>query len=171
MRCKLRGVRITYSPRSCVVVRVYRSIARVSLPSRVMKAPESCTATASVNSSANMKSLQLRDADRRDFVVAFDGVDDVHALGDLPEHGVHAVQVPLRRVADEELTAARVLARMRHRQCARDVLVRVLLRFALDGVTGPARSHRPLAGLGVGVAALDHEVRNHAMEFGAVVEA
>jgi hypothetical protein len=49
-----------------------------------------------------------------------DRLDHVHALGDLAEDGVHAVQV--LRVAlvqhDEELAAAGVGARVRHRERA-----------------------------------------------------
>jgi hypothetical protein len=41
-------------------------------------------------------------------------VDDVHSLRDLPEYGVHAVEMSLRRVTDEELAATGVLAGMRH---------------------------------------------------------
>src|SRR3989442_927268 len=112
----------------------------------------------------------LLDANRCDLVVPLDGVDDVHPFGDLPEHRVHAIEMALRRMTDEELAATGVLARMRHRECARDVFMRVLLRFAFDRVARTARAHGPFARLGVGVTALDHEVRNDTMKLGAVVE-
>src|SRR6266850_504911 len=109
MRWTLRGVRITYSPRSCVAVRVYCSSESVSLPSFTTNAPESCTTI--------------------------------------------------------------VLAGVCHRQRAGDMLVGVLLRLALDHVAGATRADRSLAGFGVRIAALDHEVRDHAMEFRPVVKA
>ena len=58
------------------------------------------------------------------------------------EHGVHPIQVAgvLLVQNDEELTATRVFARMRHRQGSRFVRVRVSLGFALDGVAGAATS-------------------------------
>ena len=49
-------MRITYSPRSCVAVRVYCSIESVSVPIRTTKAPESCTVTIIANSSATTES-------------------------------------------------------------------------------------------------------------------
>src|SRR6266508_1320402 len=50
------------------------------------------------------------------------------------------------------------------------MLVDVLVGLALDGVARTARADAAFAGLGIGVAALDHEVRDHAMEPGPVVE-
>src|SRR5207302_10688260 len=76
----------------------------------------------------------------------------------------------LRRVTYEELAAARVLAGMRHGERAGDVLVRVLLRLAFDRVSRAAAADRSLPGLGVRVSALDHEIRNHAVEFGPVIQ-
>src|SRR5690242_7802909 len=83
---------------------------------------------------------------------------------------MHAVQMRLRRVADEELTAARVPTGVRHRQRPRDVLVHVLVGLTLDRVAGSARADAPLARLGTGVAPLDHEIRDDAVELGAIVE-
>src|SRR5439155_5634876 len=87
------------------------------------------------------------------------------------EDGLDAVQVWLGRVADEGLAAAGVLPRVRHGQRAGDVLMRVALGLALDRVPRGPGSDPPLAGLGVGIAPLDHEVGEHAVELGAVVEA
>src|SRR5258705_4038918 len=116
MRCTLRGERITNSPRSWVAERLYCSSASVSLPMRTTKAPLSCTTSALAASiNASMELPSSRDFNGLDFVVAFDGVHDVHPFGDLPEHRVDAVQMPLGGVTDEELAAARVLARVRHR--------------------------------------------------------
>ena len=93
-----------------------------------------------------------------------DRVDDVHPGRDPPEDGVLAVE-PGAGVGgdDEELRAVRVRAGVRHREHAALDLVLVLL--VLELVAGAA-------GAGAGrVAALDHEVRDHAVEDDAVVEA
>src|SRR5262245_6363872 len=74
-------------------------------------------------------------------------------------------------MADEELAAAGVLAGVRHGERAGDVLVHFAARCTFALVARAAGPHRSLAGFGVGVAALNHEVGDHAMELGAVVEA
>src|SRR5439155_20416972 len=104
------------------------------------------------------------------FVVLLDRQVYVHPLRDLSENRVDAVQMPLRRVADEELAATRVLAGVRHGQGPGDVLVRVFLGLTLDLVARAAGPGRALAALGVRVAALNHEIGDHAVEFGAIVE-
>src|SRR5437764_1547957 len=109
-------------------------------------------------------------ANRFHFVVLGDLVHHVLPLAHLSEHGVDAVEVRLWGVADEKLAAPRVLAGVGHGEGARDVLVDVLVRLALDRVARPAGADPSLAGLGVGIAALDHEVGDHAMEPGSVVE-
>src|SRR5947209_12259444 len=93
-----------------------------------------------------------------------DRVDDVHPVGDAAEHRVLAVE-PWRRFGgdDEELAPVRVRAGVRHRECAAHDLV--VVELVLELVAGPAA-----AGAGR-VAALDHEVGDHAMEDDAVVEA
>src|SRR3990170_6412190 len=97
---------------------------------------------------------------RPDFVVLYNLVDDVHPPCDLSENGVDAVQVWLGRVTDEKLAPPRVLPGMRHGERPPHVPVDVLVRLAFDHVAGAARADAALAGLGIGVAALDHEVRN-----------
>src|SRR5258705_13650960 len=97
-----------------------------------------------------------RDSNGLDLVVALDGVHDAHPLGDLTKDRVLPLEMAWWRMTNEELAAARVLAGVRHRECAGDVLGRVLLCLALDRVPGPAGAHGPLAALRVGVAALDH---------------
>src|SRR5829696_7150299 len=59
-------------------------------------------------------SSALGDGDGADAVAAHDAVDDVHPLDDAAEDRVAAVEVRLRRVRDEPLRPARVLARERH---------------------------------------------------------
>src|SRR6266849_5064157 len=74
-------------------------------------------------------------------------------------------------MTDEELAAAGVLTGVGHGQRPGDVLVDVFLGFALDGVAGPAGADAPLSALRIGVASLNHEVGDHAVELGAVIEA
>src|SRR6266545_7678425 len=173
MRWTLRGARITYSPRSCIAVRVYCSSDSVSVPSRTTNAPLSCVrAATSISGTAYMgRSRELADSNRRDFVVLGNLVHHILTFGDLAKDGVDAVQMRLGRVTNEELAAAGVLPRVRHGQGAADVFVRVARRLALDRIPRPSRPDPALAGLGVGVAPLDHEVGDHAVELGPVVEA
>src|SRR5258706_662580 len=117
-----------------------------------------------------MRQMLSLDPHGLEFVVLLDRQDYVHSLRDLSENRVDAVQMPLRRVADEELAAAGVLAGVGHGQRSRDVLVDVLLCLALDLVARAAGADRPLAALRVGVAALNHEVGDHTVKLGAVVE-
>jgi hypothetical protein len=86
-----------------------------------------------------------------------DRVDDVHPGRDLAEDGVLAVE-PRAGIGgdDEELRAVRVRAGVRHRESA--ALDLVVVELVLELVAGAAR-----AGAGR-VAALDHEVRDHAVE-------
>merc|ERR1719335_309393 len=90
-----------------------------------------------------------------------DGLDDVHALDDLAEDDVLAVEPRGLDGADEELAAVRARARVRHRQHAGatvlelEVLIGKLL--TVDGLTAGAVATRE-------VAALEHELRDHAVE-------
>src|SRR2546427_3778736 len=77
-----------------------------------------------------------------------------------PQRSTLSPSTTLSRSTDEELAPAGVLAGMRHGERAGDVLVCVLLRFALDRVSRAARADRSLAGLGVRVPTLDHEIRS-----------
>src|SRR3989449_4739467 len=145
----------------------------VSLTSVITKAPLSgaCRATASryIRTCIWISEWSFH-SNRFHFVVLRNLADHVQSLGDLSENGVDSVKVRLGRMAHEELTAAGVLSSVCHGQRPRHVLVDVLLGLALDGVTGAARAHASLPGLGDGVTALNHEVGDHAVELGAVVE-
>src|SRR5262245_27911637 len=183
--------RTSMSPVIWFPLRVYCSITTVSVPRVTTNAPRavcpaSGAATAARNtagktrmliatlSSSESDGVRLRTslyANRGDLVILADGVDRVHPLGDLSEYGVHAVQMSLRRVTDEELAAAGVLACVGHRQRSGDVFVHVAAGLALDRVPGATRPDSAFAGLGVGIAALNHEVGDHAMKLGAVIEA
>src|SRR5206468_11409907 len=145
----------------------------VSLPSVMTNAPLSgaCRVTASryIRQCMEISEWSFH-SNRFDFVVLRNLVDHVLSLGDLSENGVDSVQVRLGGMTDEELAAAGVLSGVGHGQRPRDVLVDVLLGLALDGVTRPAGADAPLPGLRIGVASLNHEVGDHAVELGAVVE-
>src|SRR5690348_15132716 len=78
--------------------------------------------------------------------------------------------MPLGGMADEELAAAGVLPGVSHGQRTGDVLVDVLLGLAFDGVAGTTSTDAPLPGFRNRVATLNHEVRNHAVKLGAVIE-
>ena len=95
-----------------------------------------------------------------------DGVHDLHALDDLAEDDVLAVQVRRGHRRDEELRAVGVGARVGHREQSgarvldHEVLVRE--RAAVDG-------HGAGAVAGKDVAALQHEAADHAVEGHALV--
>src|SRR5256885_2442403 len=179
MRCTVRGLRSTCSPCSRSAVRVYCSIASVSLPSRTTNCPvwAASAAGSAIESVASPAlagmavSVRSRHANRGHFVVLRDLVHHVLPLTHLSENGVDSIEVRLRRVTDEKLAAPRVLSGMRHGERPRHVFVDVFLRLALDRVARPAGADASLPGLGVGIAALDHEVGDHAMKSGSIVEA
>src|SRR5690349_3909206 len=108
----------------------------------------------------------LLDPDLVHLVAGLDLLDDVHAGGDLTEHGVLAVEVGrgLARVDDEELGAAGVLPRVGHREGAGVVDLLLATGLALDVEAGAAHpiAHR--------AAALDDEVRDHPVKGEAVIE-
>src|SRR6266516_3932597 len=145
----------------------------VSLPSVMTNAPLSgaCRVTASryIRKCMEISECSFH-SNRFDFVVLRNLVDHVLSLADLSENGVDSVKVRLGSMADEELAAAGVLAGVGHGQRPRHVLVDVLLGLALDGVAGSTGAHAPFPGLRNGVTALNHEVGDHAVELGAVVE-
>src|SRR3989454_6602324 len=145
----------------------------VSLPSVITNAPLSgaCRATASryIRKCMEISEWSFH-SNRFDFVVLRNLVDHVLSLGDLSENGVDSVKVRLGRMTDEELAAAGVLPGVGHGQRPRDVLVDVLLGLALDGVAGPAGADASLPGLRNRVTTLNHEVRDHAVKLGAVIE-
>src|SRR5262249_3146336 len=104
---------------------------------------------------------------------AHDLVRDLDALRDAAERRVLPIEEAGVLDADEELTARAVrVVGPRHGQHA--ALVRGVVELGLDGVAGSPRAvlaARSLRVLGVRIAALDHEARDHAVERGAVVEA
>ena len=103
-------------------------------------------------------------------VGADDGIGHLHALDDLAEGGVLAVQVGGLLHHDEELAAGGVgVHGPGHGENTPVVLEgvahAVVGELALDGVAGAAHA------VAVGAAALDHEAGDHPVEDQAVVEA
>ena len=109
-------------------------------------------------------SLALGDGHRVERVALPDAVDDVHPARHAPEDRVLAVEVRLGLERDEELAPVRVGARVRHREDAALVAVRVPLRLVLEPVAWAASAGARR------VAALEHEVGDDAVENRAVVE-
>src|SRR5580704_9954750 len=87
-------------------------------------------------------------------------VDDVLARSHPPEDSVLSVQVGRGHVGDEELASIGPWAGVRHRKRPDLMLVGVPLELVGETVAGSAPS-APFR-----IAALDHEVGNHAMEGG-----
>src|SRR5438552_14498243 len=145
----------------------------VSLPSVITNAPLSAACRATTSRYIR-KCMEISEwsfhSNRFHFVVLRNLVDYVLSLGDLSENGVDSVKVRLGSMTDEELAAAGVLPGVGHGQGPRDVLVDVLLGLALDGVAGPAGADASLPGLRNRVTTLNHEVRDHAVKLGAVIE-
>src|SRR5262245_204487 len=98
-----------------------------------------------------------------DDIVARDAIDDIHSGDDLPEDGVAAVQMRLRRVRDEKLAAAGVLARKSHPDRAANV--RPGVDLAADLIAGAAFA------VAARVTSLNDEIRHDAVKSEAVEEA
>src|SRR6266581_4769458 len=107
---------------------------------------------------------RLDDLDRLHLVALLDIVHDVHARGDLAEHGVLAVEEVGGGEGDVKLAARGVgILAARHGHHAAHVLL--LVELGLDLVPGAARA------ITLGIAALNYKVRLHAVEDQPVVEA
>src|SRR6266498_4249676 len=107
---------------------------------------------------------RLDDLDRLHLVALLDIVHDVHARGDLAEHGVLAVEEVGGGEGDVKLAARGVgILAARHGHYAAHVLL--LVELGLDLVPGAARA------ITLGIAALNYKVRLHAVEDQPVVEA
>jgi len=107
----------------------------------------------------------VEDVDAGDFVAAADGVDDILTGGDFTEDRVFAVEPVGRDVSDEELGAVGARAGIGHGEDAGFGVFEGRVEFVTELVAWAAG-----AGAG-GVAALDHEVGDDAVEFDAVVVA
>ena len=91
-----------------------------------------------------IEQLLLDNRNRENQVAGTDVVDDIEALDNLAEAGVHAVEVlgVLAVVADEELRAAGILATVGHRHYAAVVVLAWGRGLALDS---PARTAGTIA--------------------------
>src|SRR5215510_11548349 len=98
-----------------------------------------------------------------DHVAACDAIDDLQSADDLPEDGVTAVQMWLRRMRDEKLAAAGVLAREGHPDRAANV--RPGIDLAADLIAGAAFA------VAARVASLNDEIRHDAVKSEAIEEA
>src|SRR6266550_1520793 len=85
-------------------------------------------------------------------------------LDHLAEDGVAAVQVRDRHFGDEELRSVGVRPRIGHRQQSRPIELLPALELVLEAVPRAARPGPRR------ITALDHELRDHPVEDGAVVE-
>src|SRR5689334_3583773 len=117
----------------------------------------------------------LGDTHAVDDVVLLNFLHHVEPIDDLAENGVHAIEVPAAGVAqhDEELAATGILAGVGHGESADLMRLRIAGGLTLDLVAGPPGanpgvSRRKISG--EGIATLDDEIRDHAVEFDAVVE-
>src|SRR5688572_29928071 len=125
--------------------------------------------------SAIRDQVAVRNARLENLVVLLDLLHDVEPFRDAAEDGVNAIKVLRALLAEHhgELAAASVLAGVRHRQGADDVLLVAALGLALDGpprTTGADGPFGVLAAFRVGIAALDDEVGYDAMELRPIVE-
>src|SRR5579885_828567 len=110
------------------------------------------------------EALLLRNRDAFERIALFDRVHHILALANLAENGVFSVQPIGDHGGDEKLAAVGIWTRVRHRQRADLVLVRVALGFILETVTRTSA-----AGAGR-IAALNHEVLDDAMKQRAVIK-
>src|SRR3954453_13525279 len=136
-------------------------------PARPILRPAS---THPVDSTIALRDLHALHAYALDRAVAgvgldrLDRVDHVHAARYLPERRVLAVQPRRRRCRhDEELAAVRVRPCVGHGQCAPHD--RVVVDLVVELVAGAAGADALRA------TALNHEIRDHAVEDQPVVEA
>src|SRR5690349_10270267 len=109
--------------------------------------------------------LGFLDGYRFELIALLNLVHHILAAGDLPEHGVLAIEPIGDDVGDEELAAVGIGSGVGHGEGADFMLIRIAPGLVLKFIAGSAA-----AGAG-GIAALDHEVGDHAMKHGAVVKA
>ena len=105
----------------------------------------------------------IEDFDFLDFVTSGDGVHGVHPLGHMTENGVFAIKVRCGHVGDEELASICPWTGIGHGEDTGTVVFESAVDFIFKAVAG---STTACAG---GIAALDHELLDDAMEGEAVV--
>jgi hypothetical protein len=92
------------------------------------------------------------------FVAAGDGVHDIHPISHMTENGVFAVKVGCGHVGDEELASIGPWTSIGHGENAGTIVFEPSVDFVFKAVAGSAAAS---AG---GIAALDHELLDDAME-------
>ena len=102
-------------------------------------------------------------------------VHHVHAIRDLTEHRVHAVQVARIGLAqhNEELAPTGVLPGMGHRECTWLVFVWIAFGLARDRPSGTAGAHATITVRQIArqrIPTLHDEVRDHAVELHPIIE-
>lgn len=105
------------------------------------------------------------DGDGSDCIALFNGIYNVLTLSDFTEDRVLSIEVRGRVVGDEELGAVGIGASISHGENS----CFVVAEFA-DELIGELVSRAAPTGAG-GITALDHEVRDHAVELDVVVVA
>ena len=85
-----------------------------------------------------------------------DAIEHLASATQLPEHRIPAIEMRLRRVGHEELTAAGIGTRERHAEGASHVAMRVEL--VADGIP------RSTISVAARIASLNHEIWNHPVE-------
>ncbi len=88
----------------------------------------------------------------------------VHAFADFSEHRVVSVEMRRGRQGNEKLAAVRIRAGVGHREDAFGVVFELRMDFVGKGITGTS------AAGACGIAALNHEAVDHAMEDDTVVK-
>src|SRR4029079_13980707 len=90
--------------------------------------------------------------------------DELDARDGVTEDGVLVVQVRRRALGDEPLRAVRVRSGVRHREDARPAVTKLRMEFVLEAIARVAATGARR------VAALDHEIRDDAVEDRSAVE-
>ena len=107
----------------------------------------------------------IQDFDFFDLIALGDGIDHVLAFGHKAEDRVFSVKVRGRHVGDEKLAAIGAGACIGHGENTGAVVLESALHFIFEAVSGTA------AACSGGIAALDHELLDHAVKSNVVVEA
>lgn len=102
-------------------------------------------------------------ADRGDLISLADLIDDVLAVRYLTKYRVLTIEVGSGYVGDEKLRTVGAGAGVGHREYAGRAVAQIGMKFVGEFVAGATTSGTS------GVAALDHEICDHAVEGDAIV--
>ena len=106
----------------------------------------------------------IQNCDRGHVVSLADGVEHVPSFNHLTKDGMHPIEMGGGSMANEKLAASGIFASMSHGQRASEVLMRIAGGFAFNSVAGATGAVAARA------SALNHKIRNHAMEGESIVE-